>query len=71
MMGFTWAKDPTDDMWHVPVLGEDAQSTYLCKKGQGMVEWTEMSECVYEIPQLSGKICEVCLLEEIVLEVAK
>lgn len=67
MMGFTWAKDPTDDMWHVPVSAH----MYLCKKWHGGLEWSGVSESIYKLSHLSGKVCENCLLEEIVIEVGK
>lgn len=74
MIGFAWMKDPADEMWHVPIQGDNFKTMYLCKKcpsieGNDVVK--EMSGNVRNMAQLPGKVCENCILEEIVIEIAR
>lgn len=74
MIGFSWMKDPADETWHVPIQGDSFTTMYLCKRCPGVNDnetIVDMEQNVLNMHQLPGKVCENCLLEEIVLEIAR
>jgi hypothetical protein len=72
MMGFTWVKEPADETWHVPIQGENFKIIYLCKKNLTFNSGGDVERVgtVFDIVQIPGRVCEKCILEEIVLEIA-
>jgi hypothetical protein len=72
MMGFTWVKEPADETWHVPIQGENFKTVYLCRKAPTFNSGgdVERAGIVFDMTQIPGKVCENCVLEEIVIEMA-